>query len=74
MAISNLDTRGLRCPQPTLKLMTAMVNMKHGDIVEIVADCPTFDIDLKGFCERTRKVLLFIRDEGNNVKRAQVKV
>ena len=43
MAIHNLDARGLKCPQPTLKITAMAVRMKPGDILEAVADCPTFE-------------------------------
>jgi tRNA 2-thiouridine synthesizing protein A len=46
--------------------------MKKGDILEVVADCPTFENDVKNWCRRNNKILLWIRDEGNGVKRCQV--
>lgn len=69
-----IDAKGLRCPQPTLKLTAVSAALKAGDIVEIVADCPTFEADLKSWCQRMKKVLITIKDEGNGSKRAQVKM
>ena len=74
MATTTLDCKGLKCPQPTLKLMTTAASLKPGDIVEITADCPTFENDLKSWCQRQNKVLVFCRDEGAGVKKAQVKI
>lgn len=47
-------------------------NEKKGDILEVIADCPTFENDVKNWCRRNNKTLLWIRDEGNGVKRCQV--
>jgi len=48
------------------------LQMKKGDILEVVADCSTFENDLKNWCQRNKKVLLWVRDEGDGVKRCQV--
>jgi tRNA 2-thiouridine synthesizing protein A len=72
MAIQTLDARGLKCPQPTLKLTTLALKMKPGDIIDIVADCPTFEKDVRDWCARSRKVLLWVRDE-ENCQRCQIK-
>lgn len=74
MAEISLDAKGLRCPQPTLKLTTLVIKLKPGDILNVTADCPTFEPDLRGWCGRMKKVLIFIREEGNGVKVAQIKV
>jgi len=72
MAIEILDTRGLRCPQPVLKIAVKSPDMKAGDVLEVVGDCPTFERDVRMWCERLRKVFLSMKDEGNNVKRIQI--
>lgn len=70
-----LDLKGLKCPMPTLKMTTAArTSFKEGDILEVIADCPTFENDLKIWCHRMKKVLLWVRDEGNGVKRCQVQI
>jgi tRNA 2-thiouridine synthesizing protein A len=71
MAVSVLDARGLKCPQPTLKITVLAVKMKPGDVLEVVADCPTFEKDVRGWCVRAKKTLLWIRDEGP-AKKAQI--
>ncbi len=47
------------------------VKMKSGDVLEVVADCDTFEKDVRDWCVRTKKVLLWIRPEGN-AKRCQI--
>ena len=70
-----MDLKGLKCPMPTLKMTTAVFKeCKPGDVLEVMADCPTFEKDVKIWCQRNKKVLLWIRDEGNNVKRCQVQI
>jgi tRNA 2-thiouridine synthesizing protein A len=71
MAVTYFDARGMRCPQPTLKLTVMATKMKFGDLLEVVADCPTFEKDLREWCVRAKKVLLWIREEGS-AKRCQI--
>ena len=59
-----IDARGLKCPQPTLKMLTQSHAMKKGDILEVVADCTTFETDVRQWCQRANKALLWIRAEG----------
>ena len=68
MAVVNLDTKGLRCPQPVLKIAAKMPEMSSGDILEVVGDCPTFEEDIRKWCERMKKTLLAVNQEGEAVK------
>lgn len=67
-----LDTKGLNCPQPVLKLATKAPQITSNEILEIVGDCPTFERDIKSWCERMGKTVLEVIDEGNNVKRMKI--
>ncbi|MGA3024518.1 MAG: sulfurtransferase TusA family protein [Bryobacteraceae bacterium] len=73
MATKVIDARGLKCPQPQLKMLSESRSMGKGDILEVVADCPTFEADVRSWCQRTRKALLWMRTEGA-AKRCQVQV
>ncbi len=64
MAVEILDTLGLKCPQPVLKIAVKAVDMKTGDILEILGDCPTFERDVRVWCERLGKVLLSVKKDG----------
>lgn len=55
MAVTNIDARGLQCPQPTLKVTAMSVKMKPGDVLEVVADCATFEKDVKEWCTRSKE-------------------
>ena len=71
MTTVNLDALGLKCPQPVLKIAAASAEISHGDILEVLADCPTFEKDVRLWCERTKKALLWIKNE-NGHKRCQI--
>jgi tRNA 2-thiouridine synthesizing protein A len=71
MAVVRLDALGLRCPQPVLKIAVMGPQMAKGDILEVSGDCPTFEQDVKKWCERTKRTLLAVTREGE-VKIAQI--
>ena len=63
MAIEVLDMLGMKCPQPVLKIAAKMPEMKAGDILEVFGDCPTFEEDVRKWCERMKKTLLAVTVE-----------
>lgn len=74
MPNQSLDARGLKCPQPALKAQLLIMKMKAGEVLDVVADCDTFEKDMRDFCARTKKVLLWIRDEPGGFKRCQIRI
>ncbi len=72
MATEVLDCRGLRCPQPILKIAARSAAMKPGDILEVLGDCDTFENDARVWCTRTGRTLLAVLQEGT-AQRAQIK-
>ena len=72
MALVNLDTAGMKCPQPVLKIAAKSPEMNTGDVLEVVGDCPTFEMDIKAWCERMKKPMLWVKDEGGGRKRIQI--
>ncbi len=73
MAIEILDMLGMKCPQPVLKIAVKAPDMNPGDILEVLGDCPTFERDVRVWCERLGKTFLSIRDEGGGKKRIQIR-
>ena len=63
MTVQMLDVRGLKCPQPTLKITVLAARMKPGDVLETVADCPTFEKDVREWCHRSKKILLWVKED-----------
>lgn len=67
-----LDTLNLKCPEILLKIAVRAVNMKQDDVLEVIGDCPTFERDIKMWCKRSRKTLLFIRNDDNGTMKCQI--
>ncbi|MEO5333457.1 MAG: sulfurtransferase TusA family protein [Magnetococcus sp. YQC-5] len=74
MAMITLDAKGLKCPQPQLKMTIQITKMKPGDIIEVTADCDTFEDDVRKWCGRNNKTLLWMKNLGGMVKQCQVRV
>jgi tRNA 2-thiouridine synthesizing protein A len=72
IALEVLDTLGQECPQPVLKIAVKAPSMKHGDVLEVIGDCPTFEKDVRTWCERLGKAFLSMQDYGANEKRIQI--
>jgi tRNA 2-thiouridine synthesizing protein A len=62
--MQRVDAAGLRCPQPVLRLAVETAETAPGTVVEISGDCPTFEKDVRTFCERRRKTVLSVRGDG----------
>jgi tRNA 2-thiouridine synthesizing protein A len=72
MAVSVLDTLGQKCPQPVLKIAVQAPDMGPGDVLEVLGDCPTFEKDVRTWCDRLGKIFLSIKDEGGDRRRIQI--
>lgn len=60
-----VDCLGMRCPQPVLKLAMSIVEIPKGSLVEVIGDCPTFEKDVRTWCQRKNLAVLSVRGEGN---------
>jgi len=65
--MQRLDTTGLRCPHPVLVLGNETVKTQKGTVVEIVGDCPTFEKDVRQYCERRGKTVLAVLGKGSQL-------
>ena len=72
MAMQTLDTLGLKCPQPILKVAALARNLQPGDVLEVVADCHSFPNDVKAWASKTGKTVLFCNDDGTGKFTAQI--
>ena len=61
-----LDCIGLYCPTPILNTRQAMDKLAVGEILEVLADDPAAEEDLKAWAKRTGQKMLEIEktDEG----------
>lgn len=68
MARVTLDYRGLNCPLPVLKLNGAVIKkeVNPGDTVEVLADCPTFEVDIKKWCDTSKRLLVKCYADGSH--------
>ncbi len=63
-----VDLRGLKCPQPILKIHSKIMTMGSGSILKVVADCPTFERDLQLWASKTGKTILeCIKNDGTSI-------
>jgi TusA-related sulfurtransferase len=62
-----LDCIGLYCPQPLFQTRDALNTIPVGEVLEVLADDPAAESDLKRFCKRTGHELLHIEnlDDGS---------
>lgn len=57
-----LNCRGMKCPQPVLKVAVKAASMKPGTSLEVTADCTSFPSDIQKWCNDTGKVLINMVD------------
>ncbi len=70
--VISVNCMGLKCPQPILKIAAKSTDVSPGDVLEAVADCPTFEQDVRQWCERAGKTLLWVRSEGGGKWRCHI--
>jgi len=63
-----VDCIGLYCPIPILKIREALDKMDVGQVVELVADDPAAEEDIKYFTKTTSQELLKIEKEGDQIR------
>jgi TusA-related sulfurtransferase len=65
-ANQTLDCIGLYCPTPVLKTRQEMDRLAVGEVLEVLADDPAAEEDLKAWAKRTGQKILEIEktDEG----------
>jgi tRNA 2-thiouridine synthesizing protein A len=65
---------GLRFPYTVLELAVKAVDLKSGDTLEVLGDCPTLERDVRTWCERVGKTLLAVEDAGEGKKKLEIQV
>lgn len=67
-----VDTRGMFCPVPIIKLAEAIRNIDTGNVLELVSDDPAIEFDLPAWCRSTGHVILgAFRDAGDYIYRVR---
>ena len=63
-----IDTTGLRCPLPVLKVRKNLPILKDTEIALIIADDPLAEIDLRHFCSVKSYKIQKISSKKTNTK------
>ncbi len=62
MADDILDCKGLRCPQPILKIALKLQTLPKGATLEVHSDCRNFPPQLREWCEATKRLLISLTE------------
>lgn len=63
-----LDCIGLYCPMPVLQTKQEMDKLTIGEILEVLADDPAAEQDLKAWAKRAGQKILKIDKTGEDIK------
>jgi TusA-related sulfurtransferase len=61
-----LDCKGMKCPQPVLKVAIKAKTFPAGETLIVHADCSTFPSDVEKWCKDNGKVLISCLDNGGS--------
>lgn len=59
-----VDTRGMFCPAPIIKLSEAIRIVDTGRVVELVSDDPAIEFDLPAWCNSTGNAIVTHATDG----------
>ena len=69
-----IDTTGLRCPLPLLKVQKNIKTLNKTSTALIITDDPMAKIDLKHFCSSNKYIIKEVKNEkGNEVQFFSIK-
>lgn len=63
-----LDCLGLYCPEPVFRTRIELGNMKIGEILEVLADDPAAEADIKSLVKRLEQEIVSVRKDKNTVR------
>lgn len=63
-----LDCLGLYCPEPVYKTRMELDKMKIGEIVEVLADDPAAEADIRSLVKRLEQEMVSISKDGNTLR------
>ena len=73
-ANNTLDCLGLYCPEPVYRTRIELDKMKIGEVLEVVADDPAAEADIRSLLKRLEQEILSVSKEGNTVRMLVKKV
>ncbi len=63
-----LDCLGLYCPEPVFKTRMELDEMKVGEVLEVMADDPAAEADIRSLVKHLEQEILSVSKEGNSVR------
>jgi TusA-related sulfurtransferase len=63
-----VDCLGLFCPEPVFRVRMELDNMKVGEIIEVLADDPAAEEDIKSLCKRLGQEILSMTKEDEKIR------
>ena len=63
-----VDCLGLYCPEPVFRVRMALDDMQVGEVLEVLADDPAAEEDIKSLVKRLEQQLLNINKEGSTLR------
>ncbi len=63
-----LDCLGLYCPEPVFKTRMELDEMKIGEVLEVVADDPAAEADIRSLAKHLEQEILSVSKEGDTVR------
>lgn len=63
-----LDCLGLYCPEPVYRTRMELDKMKIGEIIEVLADDPAAEADIRSLIKRLEQEMVSISKDGNTLR------
>jgi TusA-related sulfurtransferase len=63
-----LDCLGLYCPEPVFRTRMELDELKRGEILEVLADDPAAEEDIKSLVKHLEQEIVSISKEGNVIR------
>ena len=63
-----LDCIGLYCPQPLLQTREGIDAIRIGEVLEVLADDPAAEEDIKRFAKRTGHEIILFEKRGDSLR------
>jgi len=63
-----LDALGLFCPEPVFRVRLELDNMNVGEVLEVLADDPAAEEDIKSLVKRLEQQLITLKKEGSTLR------
>jgi TusA-related sulfurtransferase len=70
--VSTIDAAGLYCPMPIVHLKRELEKLKSNQVVEILADDPSFEKDITSWCQASSNKLLWVSRNQDDIYVAYV--